>query len=132
MHEFGVAAGVLDAVEARAAGRPVCAVRVQVGALQRLERPVFDQAFALIGDGGVADGASVEIVEVPVTVRCRDCGATTTADGLVTTCGGCDGHDLELLAGDDLVLESITLADRAPGPGREPRRRWADVPGHPR
>lgn len=112
VHEFGVAAAVLDAVEARAAGRRVSAVRVHVGALQRLDRPVFDQAFALIGDGGVADGATVEIVEVPVGVRCRVCDATTTSDELVTTCGGCGGHDLELATGDDLVLESITLADR--------------------
>ncbi|MDD7937616.1 hydrogenase/urease maturation nickel metallochaperone HypA [Actinomycetospora lutea] len=111
MHEFGVAAAVLEAVEARAAGRAVRCVRVHVGALQRLDRPVFDQAFALVGGGGVADGASVEVVEVPVEVRCRDCDATTTADQLVVACGRCRGHDLELVRGDDLVLESITVTD---------------------
>ncbi|GLZ44152.1 hydrogenase nickel incorporation protein HypA [Actinomycetospora sp. NBRC 106375] len=110
MHEFGVAAALLEAVEARARGRPVRALRVQVGVLQRVDRPVFDQAFALVADGGVADGASVEIVEVPVEVRCRDCGAATRADELVVTCDGCGGHDLELVTGDDLVLESITVA----------------------
>lgn len=112
VHEFGVAAGVLDAVELRAAGRTVAAVRVHVGALQRLDRPVFDQAFGLLADGGVADGATVEVVEVPVEVRCRACAATTTSDELVTACAGCGGHDLELVTGDDLVLESITLAHR--------------------
>ena len=113
MHEFGVAAAVLDAVEARSGGRPVSAVRLHVGALQRLDRDVFDSAFAMVAEGGVADGAAVEVVEVAVEVRCRGCGGTTTANELVVTCGHCDAHDLELLSGDDLVLESITVAGTA-------------------
>jgi hydrogenase nickel incorporation protein HypA/HybF len=112
VHEFGVAASVLDAVEARAAGRPVSGLRLRVGALQRLDRAVFDDAFALIADGGVADGASVDIVEIAVAVRCRDCTATTTADELVVACGVCGAHDLDLLAGDELLLESITISTR--------------------
>ena len=72
---------------------------------------MFDDAFALVGGGGVADGATVEVVEVGVEVRCRDCAGRTTGDELITTCARCAGHDLELVAGDDLVLESITLAD---------------------
>ena len=111
MHEFGVAAAVLDAVEARAAGRPVSALRLHVGALQRLDREVFDAAFAMVADGGVADGAALDVVEVAVVVRCRGCTATTTADALVVDCGACGAHDLDLLSGDDLVLESITLTE---------------------
>lgn len=111
MHEFGVAASVLDAVEARAGGRAVSALRLHVGALQRLDRAVFDSAFALLADGGVADGAAIDVVEVPVTLRCRRCTGTTTADELVVDCEHCGSHDLELLSGDDLVLESITVAD---------------------
>lgn len=111
MHEFGVAAGLLEAVEARASGRPVLDVRLRVGVLQRLDRDVFDQAFALVADGGVAAGASVEVVEISVVVRCRGCAAESTADELVTACAACGGHDLELIAGDDLVLESITVAE---------------------
>lgn len=112
MHEFGVAAAVLDTVETRAAGRPVGGLRLHVGALQRLDRAVFDQAFAMIADGGVADGATVEVVEIAVEVRCRACSATSSGDELITECTGCGGHDLELVHGDDLVLESITLVDR--------------------
>ncbi len=107
-----MAAAVLEAVDARAAGRCVGALCLHVGALQRLDRAVFDQAFAMIADGGVADGATVDVVEVDVTVRCRACTAEATATELITTCPACAGHDLELVAGDDLVLASITLADR--------------------
>jgi hydrogenase nickel incorporation protein HypA/HybF len=108
VHEFGVAAGVLETVETRAAGRPVRGIRLHVGALQRLDRAVFDQAWALITDGGVADGASVDVVEVAVEVRCRGCAGTASGDELITVCPECGAHDLELVHGDDLVLESIT------------------------
>lgn len=107
-----MAAAVLEAVDARAAGRRVRGVRLHVGALQRLDRAVFDQAFAMIADGGVARDAAVDVVEVAVEVRCRACGAATTGEELITTCPRCEDHDLELLHGDDLVLASITLAGR--------------------
>ena len=87
-------------------------MRLHVGVLQRLDRSVFDQAFALIGDGTVAEGAAVEVVDVAVGVRCRDCRATRDRRRADHVLPGCGGHDLELTAGDDLVLESITLADR--------------------
>jgi hydrogenase nickel incorporation protein HypA/HybF len=118
VHEFGVAAAVLDTVETRAADRPIRAVRLRVGVLQRLDRAVFDDAFAMLADGGVADGAAIEVVDVAVEVRCRSCGVSGVGDELITECACCGGHDLELLAGDDLVLESITLAgiDRAGRP----------------
>lgn len=109
MHEFGVAASVVDAVEARADGRAVRAVRLRVGVLSRLDRTVFDEAFALVADGGVADGAHVEVVEVGVAVSCRTCGGASTGTELITSCAHCGGHDLELTAGDDLMLESITV-----------------------
>jgi hydrogenase nickel incorporation protein HypA/HybF len=112
VHEFGVAASVLDAVEARAAGRPVSALRLHVGALHRLDRAVFDDAFSMVADGGVAEGAVVEVVEIAVAVRCRGCTSTTTADELVVGCATCGAHDLELLSGDELVLESITVSTR--------------------
>jgi hydrogenase nickel incorporation protein HypA/HybF len=53
----------------------------------------------------------MDVVEVAVVVRCQGCTATTTADELVVDCGACGAHDLELLSGDDLVLESITLTE---------------------
>lgn len=125
MHEFGVAAALLEAVQARANGRAVRALRVHVGALQRLDRAVFDEAFALVAGGGVADGAEVEIVEVAARLACRGCAREHTTGGgmdprdvvLGTTCEGCGGHDLDLLAGDELLLESITLA--RPGVAQE-------------
>lgn len=64
MHEFGLCEGILDAVERRAAGRPVAGVRVHVGEALRVAAPALDQAFTLVSEGTVAEGARIEMVEV--------------------------------------------------------------------
>lgn len=65
MHEMGMCEGVLAAVERRAGGRPVDAVGVRIGAHLAVLPDVFEQSFQVAAQGGVAEGASVQIVAVP-------------------------------------------------------------------
>jgi len=70
------------------------------------------QAFELVAVGTEADGADVEVVTVPATVTCRDCGtATETADQLAV-CPRCGGADVEVTGGDELILESVRYAQQ--------------------
>ena len=69
MHELGLCEGILEAVERRAAGRRVTRVRVRVGAQHRVVSSAFEQSFALVSQGTVADGAAVDLVVVPVRSR---------------------------------------------------------------
>jgi hydrogenase nickel incorporation protein HypA/HybF len=45
-----------------------------------------------------------------VKVRCRPCGAETVAADMVSACGTCGATDLDLVGGDELMLESIEIA----------------------
>jgi hydrogenase nickel incorporation protein HypA/HybF len=115
MHEIGVCEGLVDAVEKRAGGRPVACVRFRAGALHRIDSAALVQAFELISAGTVAEGAELELVTVPVTARCRSCEAVTTAEddmsgSMVLDCGMCGAISLDLVSGDELVLESIQIA----------------------
>ncbi|MGH3389624.1 MAG: hydrogenase maturation nickel metallochaperone HypA [Actinomadura sp.] len=112
MHELGLAEAVLDAVERRAAGRPVRRARVRAGVLLRISEPALGQAFAMVAAGTVADGAQVELVIEPVGLTCRSCGRSTTSDDLLAVCPECGGTDIHIENGDGLVLESIELADQ--------------------
>ena len=107
MHELGLCASIVDAIDRRAGDRPVARVRVRVGRLHHVHPEAFDQSFAVAAMGSVADGAEAELVLVPVAVRCGSCGAVTEADELPQVCGGCGGVDLEIVGGDELILESI-------------------------
>ncbi|MER6173532.1 hydrogenase maturation nickel metallochaperone HypA [Streptosporangium sp. NPDC001681] len=117
MHEFGIAEAILTAVEKRADGRRVRRARVHAGALLRITEPVINQAFSAIADGSVAEGAQVDLVIVPVRMTCRSCGSTSTSVDPFAVCAGCGGTDIDTEGGDDLVLESIQLAEAAHVPG---------------
>ncbi|WP_326643168.1 hydrogenase maturation nickel metallochaperone HypA [Streptosporangium sp. NBC_01755] len=117
MHEFGIAEAILTAVEKRADGRRVRRARVHAGALLRITEPVINQAFSAIADGSVAEGAQVDLVIVPVRMTCRSCGSTSASVDPFTVCAGCGGTDIDTEGGDDLVLESIQMAEAAHVPG---------------
>jgi hydrogenase nickel incorporation protein HypA/HybF len=107
VHELGLCASIVDAVERRAGDRPVARVRIRVGRLHHVHPDAFEQSFAVAAMGSVADGADAELVVLPVSVRCTSCGATIDGDELPTVCVECGGVDLEIIGGDELVLELI-------------------------
>jgi hydrogenase nickel incorporation protein HypA/HybF len=115
MHEIGLCESFLHAVERRATGRQVTAVRLRIGVLHRVVEPALAQAFALVAQGSVAEGAVVELVTVPLRVTCHRCGDESEAAEPLPHCPACGALDPELTGGDDLVLESIRIAPaRAP------------------
>ncbi|CAN5849964.1 hydrogenase maturation nickel metallochaperone HypA [soil metagenome] len=109
MHEFGLCEGIIDAVERRADGRRVAGVRVRVGTLHRVVEAALTQAFELVSAGTVADGAAIELVVVPVRAGCEACGHETESADPVAVCAGCGSTEVEMLTGDELLLESIRL-----------------------
>lgn len=113
MHEFGYCEGILEAVEQRAAGRPVAGFTVRIGATHRIVKESLDQAFAMVATGTVAEGADIVLDVVPVTVSCGSCGRTSTSMDPLATCSGCGSPDVSVSGGDELLLESITLQPTA-------------------
>jgi hydrogenase nickel incorporation protein HypA/HybF len=111
VHELGLCGGILEAVERRAAGRRVTRVRVRVGARHRVVPSAFDQSFALVAQGTVADGAAVDLVVVPAAVRCLDCGHEAEATDVLAACPACGALDLETEGGDELILEAIHVEE---------------------
>ena len=116
MHEFGMCDGIVDAVQRRAAGRPVARVRVRIGTLHRVVQAAFQQAFQHAAEGTEAESAKLELVVLPVRAFCRSCATEFESEDLVAVCANCGGVDIELRGGEELILESIEYeaASRAP------------------
>ncbi|CAN5856886.1 hydrogenase maturation nickel metallochaperone HypA [soil metagenome] len=117
MHEIGMCESVLAAIERRAQGRPVEAVTVRVGTLLRVVPEAFTQAFELVATGGVADGATPDLVFVPVQGRCQDCDQAFESDEPTPACPACGSVRVARDGGDDLMLESIRYRPTAPVEG---------------
>jgi len=105
VHELGYCEAVVDAVERRAAGRPVVRVGVRIGSTHRVVPAAFEQSFQLVAAGGVADGAHTELVVVPATGRCRDCGNDFSSPDPSPACPRCGGLDVDVEGGDEVTLE---------------------------
>ncbi len=110
MHEIGLCESIMEAVEERAAGRRVTGVCVRVGTLQRVWKPAFEQAFAMVSEGTVAEGAMVDLVVLPVRSTCRACSAAADSDEVPLACTACGATELQVEGGDELLLESIRVA----------------------
>src|ERR1700722_16088295 len=107
MHELGLCTSIVDAIEHRAGTRPVTRVRVRVGRLHHVHPDAFDQSFAIAAMGTVAEEAAAELVLLPVRARCLACHAAWDGDDIPVVCAACGSVDVELVGGDELILESI-------------------------
>jgi hydrogenase nickel incorporation protein HypA/HybF len=107
MHEVGLVEGIVDAVRQRAGERPVARVRVRIGTLHRASDGPMEQAFEMVGAGTIVEGATLELIQLPVTSTCRACGATEAGADRSLVCPACGATSIDYSGGDELMLESI-------------------------
>ncbi|MCA1648448.1 MAG: hydrogenase maturation nickel metallochaperone HypA [Chloroflexi bacterium] len=113
MHELAMCESIMEAVERRADGRRVGGITVRVGVLQRVWKPAFEQCFEMVAAGTLAEGASVDLVVLPVRSTCGSCGRAAESDDQPLACATCGSTDLDVTGGDELMLESMRV-DREP------------------
>ena len=114
MHELSIAASLLAIVEKTAAEHGVTRVRrlrIVIGALGNVIPEALEFAFEVAGRGTVAEGAQLEIVPVPVTVRCNACQAETELEDFAFVCMACGSVDVDVVRGNELYLDSIEAGD---------------------
>jgi hydrogenase nickel incorporation protein HypA/HybF len=111
MHELSIADSIVRIACAHAAGRRVVKVELKVGHLRQVVPESLAFAFELVAQGTAAEGAELELEEVPAAGRCRGCGAETELGGFPLACARCGGLDLELLRGEELLVDSLELEE---------------------
>ena len=65
--------------------------------------------FDLCSEGTVAEGARLEILEIPGRARCRECGEEFVLEQPFGRCD-CGSTDLEWLSGDELKVKELEVA----------------------
>jgi hydrogenase nickel incorporation protein HypA/HybF len=113
MHELSIAEAVVRIACAHADGRRVAKVELKLGHLRQVVPSALEFAFGLIAEGTVAEGAELVMEEVPAVGRCRACGAQSEQSQFPLQCGECDGLDLEVVRGEELLVDALELEDEA-------------------
>ncbi len=114
MHELSIAEAVAAVAERHAGGRRVSRVELRVGHLRQVVPAALAFNWALVGEGTVLAGAELAIEEVPARLRCRRCGEETELAGFPLACGGCGGREVEVVAGEELLVVAIEVEEPEP------------------
>ena len=112
MHELSLVASVFEVLEEKArehGAARVTKVVLDVGIMSGAVPDLIESAFEAYKRGTLAAGARLEIVVVPVKVRCPDCGGETVREDADFSCAGCGSRRVEIVEGRDLVIEKIEL-----------------------
>ena len=113
MHEMSLAEGVLGVVQDAARAYAPCTVstvRLEIGALAAVENEALRFAFEVVKRGSVAEGALLEIVEVPGVAWCMQCSRSVQIGERGAPCPGCGSYQLQVTGGDAMRVKELELA----------------------
>ncbi|HWS13451.1 MAG TPA: hydrogenase maturation nickel metallochaperone HypA [Rhodocyclaceae bacterium] len=112
MHEMSLAESVLQIIEdnaARQGFRRVSAVYVEVGRLAGVEVEALRFAFDAVTRDSVADGARLEIIDVPGQGWCLNCSETVPIDQLYDACPRCGAYQVHPSQGIDMRVKELAV-----------------------
>ncbi len=112
MHELAITQDMFDIVmkqAAEATAQKVTRVKLVIGEMTGVVADSVQFYFDLLSKGTIAEGATINIKPVPAKVKCRTCGRESELKPFDFTCPHCGGTSLEVVAGNELVVESIEV-----------------------
>ncbi len=112
MHEMSLAEGMLGIVEESARAndaRRVTAVWLEIGTLAQIEREALCFCFDAVTRGSLAEGARLEIVDVPGAAWCMPCAARVDIAAIGDACPRCGSYQLQVVAGNDMRIREIAI-----------------------
>ncbi|TWU46702.1 hydrogenase maturation nickel metallochaperone HypA/HybF [Rubripirellula reticaptiva] len=86
-------------------------VVVEIGPLSGVEVELVRSAFNQLSSELNQSGTTLTIHEVPLVVRCLDCGCESEVRGFVFRCQHCSSGRVQVIRGDEFRLVSVTLTE---------------------
>jgi len=111
MHELSICNAIASTAAKHADGRSVSQVTVQIGHLRQVVPDALQFSWEVVSSTTDLKDAALVIEQVPAVVECTNCGARTILDLPILACGKCEGFDVRLLSGEELLVVSIDLVD---------------------
>ena len=113
MHELSICEGIRTVLEDTARQHQVSRikrVRLEIGRFAGVERHALDFAFEVVMRGSVAEGAALEVIDLPGRALCYDCMTTVEIDDRLAPCPLCGGGKLMPQGGDELKIKDLEAA----------------------
>lgn len=112
MHEMSLCEGIRQVIEDQArthAIKAVKVVRVEIGRFAGVEKPALEFAFDVVMRGSVAEGARLEMLDLPGRAMCYDCVKEVEIAGRLDPCPDCGGGKLMPVGGDEMRIKDLEV-----------------------
>lgn len=112
MHELSICQSLIDLIAEQARISRfdrVTRVRLEIGCFAGVEPHALMFGFDVSARGTVADGAALEIIDLPGKAWCFDCNRTVDIETLGTECPLCSGARLRVTGGDELRIKDLEV-----------------------
>ncbi len=112
MHEMSLAESVREIVDETARGNGahrVTRVRLEIGRLAQIELQAMQFAFDVVKRGSLAEGASLEIIEVNGSAWCLGCSQPALIAQRGQACPHCGSYQLQVNGGDRMRVMDIEI-----------------------
>lgn len=110
MHEMSITRSILDIVRREMERNHLTrlkSLKIRVGELTAVEPESLRFCFETSVKDTPWDGASLEIIEVPLAGRCSACGADFRIEVFSNNCPVCGGTEVERTSGTELDIISM-------------------------
>lgn len=112
MHEMSLAEGVLQILEDAARAQSfqrVKTVWLEIGRLSSVEPEAMRFCFDAVTRGSLADGARLEIVDVPGSGQCLSCGAQVEIAAVYDPCPKCGDYPVRPTGGTEMRVKELEV-----------------------
>jgi hydrogenase nickel incorporation protein HypA/HybF len=112
MHEMSLCEGIRQVVEDQARQHTIKAVkriRLEIGSFSGVEKPALEFAFDVVMRGSVAEGATLEMIDLPGRAMCYDCMKEVGIDQRLDPCPDCGGGRLMPVSGDEMKIKDMEV-----------------------
>lgn len=112
MHEMSIVEGIRSVIEdaGRAQGfTRVTHVRLEIGRMAGVELSALEFAFDVVMQGSIAEGAGLEIINMPGKALCFDCGKEVEIEHRLDLCPQCGGARLLVQGGDEMRIKDLEV-----------------------
>jgi len=112
MHEISLCEGILTALEENAEKQNYTKVKtvwLEIGELSGVELEAMRFGFDVVMKNSLADGAKLEIIEVPGQAWCMQCSDNVAAKQLFSACPNCGSYQLQVTAGEEMRIKELEV-----------------------
>lgn len=112
MHEMSVCLNILEILQSSAREHhfdKVKTVVIELGKLGCLDPDVLRYTFSIAAENTLAEGARLDIVELPLHAWCHNCGKQVEPGTEFGPCPLCGSPDLRLESGQEMNIKELKV-----------------------